>query len=84
MSRKVFTVSTLLLMTVLCASAPALDNTLAEGARKVEGGAREAGRSAATIGSKAAKAVEGAARDTTNALERAWDNIVRGLRKAFK
>ncbi len=82
--RRIIAIAAILLMGLSSISAAGLDNEAKEGARKVEGGFREAGKSAAEIGSKAAKATEGAARDTGNALERAWDNIVRGLKKAFK
>ncbi len=82
--RRIFAIAAILLMGLTSVSAAGLDNDARNGARKVEGGAREVGKSAAEIGSKAAKATEGAARDTGNALERTWDNIVRGLKKAFK
>ena len=81
--RRIFSISAILLMTLVF-SAAALDNTLKEGAGKVEGGFKEAGKSAVEIGTKAGKAAEGAAKDTGSALGRAWDNIVRGLKKAFK
>ncbi len=74
----------ILLVAVVATSAPALDNTVREGARKVEGGAREVGKSAGEIGTKAGKAIEGAARDTRSALGKAWDNVVQGLKNAFK
>ncbi len=82
--RRMLAIAAILLMGLYSAPAAGLDNTAKEGARKVEGGFREAGKSAADIGSKAARAAEGAARDTGNALESTWDNIVRGLKKAFK
>ncbi len=82
--RRALAVVAILSMTLFAGPAAGLDNTIKEGAGKVEGGFRAAGQSAAEVGGKAARAAEGAARDTGNALERAWDNIVRGLRKAFK
>ncbi len=82
--RKVVAVAAIVLMTVLSSSAASVDNTVKEGARKVEGGFKAAGRSAEDIGTKAAKAASGAARDTRSAVEKAWDNIVNGLKKAFK
>lgn len=84
MLKKMFAVSAILFLTVFSTSAPALDNSIGDGAKKVEGGVKAVGRSAEEFGTKAGKAAEGAAKDTGNALSRAWDNIVKGLRKAFK
>jgi len=84
MMKKMFAVLAILFMTVLASTAPALDNSIGGGAKKVEGGVKAVGKSAEEFGTKAGKAAEGAAKDTGNALSRAWDNIVKGLRKAFK
>lgn len=84
MLKKIFAVSVIVFMTVFSSIAPALDNSVGQGAKKVEGGVKAVGKSAEEFGTKAGKAAEGAAKDTGNALSRAWDNIVRGLRKAFK
>lgn len=81
--RRIPSIIAILLVTMV-SSAAGLDNSLTQGARKVEGGFKEAGKSAVEIGTKAGKAAEGAAKDTGNALTRAWDNIVQGLKKAFK
>ena len=84
MWKRVLGATAIVLMTVFASTAPALDNTLREGAGKVGGGVREVGKSGAEIGTKAGKAIEGAARDTSSAVGGAWDNIVQGLKKAFK
>ncbi|MGE5189643.1 MAG: hypothetical protein ACM3NF_06260 [Gemmatimonadota bacterium] len=60
------------------------DNAVGRGAKKVEGGVRAIGKSAEEIGGKAGRAAEGAVKDTGSALGKAWDDIVKGLKKAFK
>ncbi len=84
MARRALAVAAIMLVTMFSSSAASLDNTVREGANKVEGGFKAAGRSAEEIGTKAANAASGAARDTRSAVEKAWDNIVNGLKKAFK
>ena len=84
MLKKIVAISAILLMTALSTVVPAADNSVKEGARKVEGGFKAAGQSAEEIATKAGKATEGAAKDTGSALSRAWNDIVRGLKKAFK
>ncbi len=84
MARRALAVAAIMLVTMLSSSAASLDNTVKDGATKVEGGFKAAGRSAEEIGTKAARAASGAARDTRSAVEKAWDNIVNGLKKAFK
>jgi len=84
MLKKMFAVFAILIMTVFSSIAHASDNNIGQGAKKVEGGVRAAGKSAEEFGTKVGKAAEGAAKDTGSALSRAWDNIVRGLKKAFK
>ncbi len=84
MLKRILAVLAIAMMTALSSNVAGSDNTLREGATKVEGGVKAVGKSAGEIGTKAGKAVEGAARDTRSALGKAWDNIVNGLRKAFK
>lgn len=82
--KRVLVVSAAILLSVPGPPSYPSDNAATAGAAKVESGARAVGKSADEIGTKAAKAVEGAARDTGRALGRAWDDIAQGLRKAFK
>ncbi len=77
-------ISSIILMTVSSPCFAGLDNSVKEGAGKVEGGFKAVGKSAVEIGTKAGRAAEGAAKDTGSALGRAWDNVVQGLKKAFK
>ncbi len=84
MLKRILAISSIFLMVLVLPSIGGMDNSAKEGTRKVEGGFREAGKSAAEIGGKAGRAAEGAVKDTGSALERAWDNIVKGLKKAFK
>ncbi len=84
MSKRTIAVAAFLLMTALSSPVAGLDNAVRDGTRKVEGGAREVGKSAEEYGTKAGKAIEGAAKDTRSALGKAWDDIVQGVKKAFK
>ncbi len=86
MLRKTIGISAIfmVLMTAIPSTAPAADNSASGGATKVEGGFKAVGKSAEEIGTKAGKAAEGAAKDTGSALGRAWDSIVRGVKKAFR
>ena len=84
MRRQMTGIIAILLIFCFTPAASALDNSVREGAKKVEGGVKAIGRSAEEVGGKAAKAAGGAAKDTGNALGRAWDDIVKGLKKAFK
>lgn len=82
--RKIFAIVTILLMTVFSSSIPAADNTIKEGAKKVAGDFKEAGKSAGELGVKTGKAAKEAAKDTGSAFRRGWDDFVRALKKAFK
>ncbi len=82
--KKIFAISAILLITVFASSISALDNSIGDGARKIEGGFKAVGRSAEETGTKAGKAAEGAAKDSGSTLGKAWDDIVKGLKKAFK
>ncbi len=84
MSKIRIAAAAIFLMAVLSSPAVGADNAIRQGATKVEGGAREVGKSAEEFGTKAGKAIEGAARDTRSAVGKAWDNVVEGLKKAFK
>ncbi len=74
----------IILFTAFPSIVPAADNTVKDGAAKVESGFKAVGKSAQEIGTKAGKAAEGAAKDSGSALGRAWDDIVKGVKKAFK
>ena len=74
----------IILFTAFASIVPAADNSVKDGAAKVEGGFKAVGKSAQEIGTKAGKAAEGAAKDTGSALGKAWDDIVKGVKRAFK
>lgn len=84
MLRKSMAISAILLTTVLSSSGTAQDNSVGSGAKKVESGFDAMGRSVGEIGSKAGKAVEGAARDTAEAVGKAFDNVVKGVKNISK
>ena len=82
--KRIFSILAILLVTILSSSAFATDNTIGDGPKKVEGGIKAVGKSAEEFGTKAGKAAEGAAKDSGSALGKAWDDIVKGVKKAFK
>jgi len=84
MLKRIFAISAILSITVFASPVSALDNSIGNGAKKVEGGFKAVGKSAEEVGTKAGKAAEGAAKDSASALGKAWDDIVKGLKKAFK
>lgn len=84
MLKRIFAVISIFLMTVLSSPASAADNSVKDGAKKVVGGFKEVGKGAAEIGTNTGKAAKSAAKETGSAFGRAWDDIVKGLKKAFK
>ncbi len=84
MLKRIPVILSILFIVVFAPPVVASDNGAASGTKKVESGFKAVGKSAEEIGGKAARATEGAAKDTGSALGRAWDNIVQGVKKAFK
>lgn len=84
MLKRLFAITSIFLMTVLSSPVSAADNSFKDGANKVVGGFKEVGKGAAEIGTNTGKAAKSAAKETGSGFRRAWDDMVKGLKKAFK